>query len=53
VSLPLVTPGNWITGTWRGITLGPGGSTSPTYYMRFHGYSDATYKPAMRITYTK
>jgi hypothetical protein len=54
VTLPLTTtPGNWITGTWRGITLGPAGSTSPTYYMRFHGYSDSTYKPAMRITYLK
>ena len=53
VSLPLTTPGNWVTGTWRGITLGAAGTTSKAYYMRFNGFSNWRYKPQFRITYLK
>lgn len=40
-------------GTAKGICLGPGPSTSKTYYGYFAGSNDATNKPKLKITYQK
>jgi hypothetical protein len=39
--------------TIEGIIIGPGDSTSKTFYGYFAGYNDATNRPKLRITYTK
>jgi hypothetical protein len=40
-------------GTAKGICIGPGPSTSHTYYGYFAGSNDATGKPKLTISYTK
>lgn len=42
----------WRTGAHTGIVLGPGPSTSHTYYGKARGNTE-THEPALRITYTK
>jgi hypothetical protein len=39
--------------TAEGIVIGPGDSTSKTYYGYFAGYNDSTNRPKLIITYTK
>lgn len=44
---------NWKTGGYRGMSIGPGPSTSNAYYSYFRGYSYSSGKPLLRFTYTK
>lgn len=50
-------PSSWhpfiISGTLKGVTLGPGPSTSSLYYGRFNGSGASSRKPQMRITYER
>lgn len=39
--------------TAEGIIIGPGDSTSKTYYGYFAGYNDSSNRPKLTITYTK
>lgn len=51
ITLPSSTHASWASGTYRGITVGPGTSTDPVYYMRFTGTGGQ--RPLIRITYTR
>lgn len=52
VTLPSSTYDEWKSGAWCGILLGPGDSTSGTYYGKANGIT-GSYKPTLRVTYTK
>lgn len=48
----LFTADGWRTGAHRGIALGPGPSTSSTYYGKAYGNTESN-EPKLRITYEK
>ncbi|MGZ4745612.1 MAG: hypothetical protein ACXVYY_00880 [Oryzihumus sp.] len=53
VTLPSSAWDQFRTGAARGICVGPSGGTNLTYYGRFNGAGASSYKPLLRITYTK
>lgn len=48
----LFTADGWRTGAHRGIVIGPGPSTSTTYYGKAYGNTESN-EPKLRITYEK
>lgn len=53
VTLPSAYWNGWRNGTYRGIVLGPGPSTSKTYYGKANGSGASSSKPQLRIKYTQ
>lgn len=52
VTLPSSLYAGFAAGTYRGVVLGPGPTTGPSYYGKFDGVG-AAHPPILRATYTK